>query len=335
MSHHRSIACAALLAGLAFGAPAQADQFEIATLPQGSVAYGAGVAIAGIVSSKTPHQMLPVPHAGPQVVVPAVNEGRATFTLINVGDSDQAYKGLKPQYDRPNPNLRLASVGYENRTSILVTVKSNIRTAADLKGKSASGELSAHQTCKDLGTASMATLNITWDDFKVVPVPSVVPAVQALGQRVEVSPCAALGMAQVKELNIRTPIRFISIDPSPEAIARARQHFPGVRPVKMPAGSADGIIEDTWVLTYDFYLVTNAKAPDEYVYTTVKAVWDNLPDLEATNPLFKLWAQNRMANADVTLPYHPAAIKFYREKGVWTPEMEATSKKILAEAKSG
>ena len=43
MSHHRRIACAALLAGLAFGAPAQAEQLEIVTLPQGSVAYGAGV----------------------------------------------------------------------------------------------------------------------------------------------------------------------------------------------------------------------------------------------------------------------------------------------------
>lgn len=324
-----------VLALSALTAPSRAEQVEIATLPQGSIAYAAGVAIAGVVSNKSPNQMLPVPHAGQQVLVPMVNEGRAAFTLLNVGDGDQAYRGVKPFYDRANTNLRLVSVGYENRTGILVTIKSGIRTKEDLKGRLASGELSAHQTCKDLGTASLATLNMSWDDFRIVPVASVVPSVRALAGRVEVAPCAALGMAVVKEVNLGTPVRFISIDPSPEAVARARQAFPGVRPAKIPAGSADGIVEDTWMLSYDFYLVSHAMAGDDVVYATVKAVWENLPELERTNPVFKLWAQDRMANADVTLPYHPGAIKFFKDVGAWKPEMEAMTNKLLAQGKSG
>jgi len=335
MLHHRGIACAALLAASALAGAARSEQLEIVTLPQGSVAYAAGVAIAGVVSNHSPNQMLPVPRAGQQVSVPMVNDGSSAFTLVNVGDSDQAFRGLKPQYDRRNPNLRLASVGYENYTAILVTIKSGIRGKQDLKGHYAAGDLSAHQTCKDLATATLADLGMSWDDFKIVPVPSVVPSVQALQGRVEVSPCAAPGMGVIKEVNLGTPVRFLSIDTSPEAIARARKVFPGVRPVKLAAGSTDGIVEDTWVLGYDFYLVTNAMQSEESVYATVKAVWENLPELVKANPTFQTWRQNRMAEADVTLPYHPGAVKFYKEKGVWTPAMEAQMQKLLAEAKSG
>lgn len=335
MSHHRRIACATLVAGLALTVAARAEQLEIVTLPQGSVAYGAGVAIAGVVSGKSPNQMLPVPVAGQQVAVPMVNEGKAAFTLVNVGDSDQAFRGVKPFYDRRNPNLRLAGVGYENYTAILVTIKSGIRGKDDLKGRYAAGELSAHQTCKDLATASLANLGLTWDDFKIIPVASVVPSIQSLTGRAEVAPCAAPGMGVTKEVNLKTPVKFLAIDPSPEAVARARKVFPGVRAVKLPAGTTDGIIEDTWVLGYDFYLVTHAQMNDAAVYATVKAVWENIPDLVATSPTFKTWQQARMPNADVTLPYHPGAIKFYKEKGVWTPEMEAQTQKLLAEAKSG
>jgi len=330
------IHCAAVaLAAFAFAAPAFAEQLEIVTLPQGSVAYAAGVAIAGVVSNKSPNQMLPVPHAGQQVSVPMLNDGKAAFTLVNVGDSDQAFRGVKPFYTQRYANLRLASVGYENHTAVLVTIKSGIRGKEDLKGRYAAGGLDAHQTCKDLATASLASLNMTWDDFKIIPVPSVVPSVKSLLGRAEVAPCAAPGMGVIKEVNLSTPLKFLSIDPSPEGVARARKVFPGVRAVKLPAGSTDGIVEDTWVLGYDFYLITHAKQNDASVYETVKAIWGNLPELVKTNPQFRTWQQKRMAESDVTLPYHPGAIKFYKEVGAWTPAMEAQTKKLLVEAKSG
>lgn len=31
-----------------------------------------------------------------------------------------------------------------------------------------------------------------------------------------------------------------------------------------------------------------------------------------------------------TIPYHPAAVRFYRERGVWKPEMEEAQRRLLS-----
>lgn len=322
-----------LAAGLALApglALAQQQQIEILTLPTGSVASGAGTAIASIVSQKTQLRMLPVAYAGPQVMVPFVDSGKSAFVLLNVQDSRQAYEGEKPNYQQKHRNLRLVSVGYENIIGPVATQKSGIKTGAEMKGRSVAAAFTAHQTCRDLSNAVLANLKMTASDINAVPVASVVPGVQALGSgRADASPCVAVGMSAVKEVNINSPLRFISIDPAPDAIGRAREAFPGLRAVKLAPGSYDGVAEETWAFGYDFYLVSNASASDDMVYQVVKTIWESLPELEKVNPVFSLWHQKRMSDADVTLPYHPGAIKFFKEKGMWTPEAQKMTDALL------
>jgi len=324
------------LVGWACGGMAAAQQppdqsrLEILSLPAGSVANGVANAISAIVSKRSSLALLPVPQAGPQVSVPSMDRNEGAFTLINVDDADRAYRGLKPNYQQQYRSLRLVSVGYENRVSAIASVRSNVKTVQDIKGRRVASTFAAHQSCADLANALMANVGLKWEDVSPVPVQSAVAGVQALADgRVEVNSCAATGMGVVKEVNLRLPLRFISIDPSDEAIKRARQHFAGVRAVLIKGGSTDGAPEDVYVFDYDFFLASHTKIGDEAVYAVTKAVWDNLGELEEINPVFKLWHQSRMANADVTLPYHPGAIKFYKEKGVWTPEMQQQTDALL------
>jgi TRAP transporter TAXI family solute receptor len=310
--------------------PPDQSRLEILSLPAGSVANGVANAISAVVSKRSPLALLPVPQAGPQVSVPAMDRNEGAFTLINVDDADRAYRGLKPNYQQQYRSLRLVSVGYENRVSAIASVRSNVKTMMDLKGRRVASTFAAHQSCADLANGLMANVGLKWEDVSPVPVQSAVAGVQALADgRVEVNSCAATSMGIIKEVNLRLPLRFISIDPSEEAIKRAREHFAGVRAVLIKGGSTDGAPEDVYVFDYDFFLASHTKIGDEAVYAVTKSIWDNLGELEETNPVFKLWHQSRMANADVTLPYHPGAIKFYKEKGVWTPDMQKQTDSLL------
>lgn len=91
------------------------------------------------------------------------------------------------------------------------------------------------------------------------------------------------------------------------------------------------MVEDTCVIAYDIYFSTHKAAPDHVVSALLKAVWDNEAKLKPIHPTFREWTQERGATADSTIPYHPAAVRFYRDKGVWKPEMDRAQAKLSAQ----
>ena len=323
---------AAAIAAAAPPASAQdGKQLQFLSFPQGSLAYIVATSIASQASKRSGYSVLPVPYAGPQVFIPMLDKGEGALALINVNESRQAYAGVKPAYERALRNLRLVSIGYENLVAPLVTVKSGITNGAQLRGKPVAGEYSAHQGCIDLSTAVITNLGMRWSDVQVIPVQSSVPGIRVLGEgRAVGSLCASPDLAIVKETHLKTPLRFVSIDPNPAAVQRARAVFAGMQPRRVKAGTAETFVEDTDTFAYNFYLLTNANVADDAVYAVTKTIWDSLPELEQVHTIFKVWLRERMAEADVTVPYHPGAIRFYKEVGVWSAEKDAATKRLLS-----
>lgn len=62
-------------------------------------------------------------------------------------------------------------------------------------------------------------------------------------------------------------------------------------------------------------LVTSAKAPEDQVYTLVKAVFENLEDFKRLHPAFANLKAENMIKDGLSAPLHPGAAKYYREKG--------------------
>src|SRR5262249_7994873 len=323
-----------------FASAAQAQQLPksvtIGTNPAGTVFYALAVGLANVISCAAPLQAQIQPYTWTSTFSTLIDSGESDFGVINDVEMNLAYQGtarFKVAGKNPLPhvpNTRLIMRGSPLQVSLIVKKDSTIKTVNDVKGKRVTGEYPANIAIWFHVFTGLANGGITWNDVKVIPVPAVNDGVDAVVQgRADVSN-HAIGAAKVKEADASVGVRFISLDCSPQGEERVRKAVPGYYVTTIKSGLSTGVVGDTCVLTYDIYLVGHQAVPVEVVQAALKSIWDNIDKLPPLHANFKDWTRERAASADVTLPYHPAAAQFYKEKGVWSAKMDEAQKKLLA-----
>jgi TRAP transporter TAXI family solute receptor len=308
----------------------------VGTNPAGTVFYALASGLANVISSAAPFQAVVQPYTGTSTFLPLLDNGEVDFGVVNAVDMGQAYQGparLKIGGRNPFPhvpNARLLMRGSPLTASLVVRKDSSIKTVYDVKGKRVTGEYPAHLAVWTSVYGSLATGGLTWDDVKVVPVPAVNEGIDALVQgRADVSN-HAVGSAKVKEADATIGVRYVSLDCSPQGEERIKKAVPGYYLTTLKSGFSTGIVGDTCVQSYDIYMVGHKALSPQAVQAALKALWDNVEKLPPLHPQFKEWTRERAASADVTIPYHPAAVQFYKEKKAWSAKMDETQKKLLA-----
>ncbi|HEY6365312.1 MAG TPA: TAXI family TRAP transporter solute-binding subunit [Candidatus Binatia bacterium] len=319
---------------------AQAQQLPksvtVGTNPAGTVFFALAGGVAKVISDAAPFQAVVQPYTGTSTFLPLLDNGELDLGVVNAVDMGQAYQGparLKIGGRNPFPhvpNTRLLMRGSPLTASLVVRKDSPIKTVYDVKGKRVTGEYPAHLAVWTSVYGSLATGGLSWDDVKVVPVPAVNEGIDALVQgRADVSN-HAVGSAKIREADAAVGVRYLSLDCSPQGEERIKKAVPGYYLTTLKSGSSTGIIGDTCVQSYDIYFVGHKALSRQAVQAALKALWDNVDKLPPLHPQFKEWTHERAASADVTIPYHPAAIEFYKEKGAWSAKMDETQKKLLA-----
>jgi TRAP transporter TAXI family solute receptor len=333
-----SISVAIIVFAVAHSAGAQKlpASVTIGTNPAGTVFYAVGAGLSKVISGAGPMQSVVQPYSGSSTFMPLLDSGEIDFGIINAVESNLGYQGpakLKIGGKNPLPhvpNARLVMRGSPLSVSLVVRKDSPIKTVHDVKGKRVTGEYPANIAIWYHIYAGLASAGLTWDDVKVVPVPAVNDGVDALVQgRADVTN-HAIGAAKVKEADAAVGVRYISLDCTPQGDARARKAVPGYAITTIKSGASTGIVGDTCVLSYDIYWLGHKGLSNEVVTHSLKAVWDNIDKLPPLNPQFREWTRERAASADVTIPYHPAAVQFYKEKNLWNAKMDEAQKRLLA-----
>jgi len=333
-----------LLAAVAFAALVTAGAAYAQQTPRavtlgsnqpGTVAYAAASAIAKVVSGAAPLQVTVQPYAGATTYFPILNSGELDFGFVSAPDMVLSYqRGAAPELGGKNPyphtpNIRLVMRGAPIIVTLLVRKDSPIRTIGNVKGMRVTGQYPAQLLNHRLMFAYLASAGMSWEDVKVIPVPAVNEGVDAMVQgRADVS-IHALNSAKVREAHAAVGVRVVSADCSPEGAQRL-QKIAGAYPRWIKAGGGAAVDQDSCMIAFDYYLATHRAAPEPVVATVLKALWENADKLPPFHPFLKEWTRERAVDPSVTIPYHPEAIRFYRERGVWNPEMEQTQKRLLA-----
>lgn len=303
----------------------------LATHAVGSLYNALGTGIATVVSRHTPMTVRVQPFAGPPAWLPSMNTGETDMGVLTSADAVTSYTGTI-LYKKPYKNSRILVVGGVLQLSFYAPKESPIETVENLKGKRIPTDYPGTPIVMLSSTAALATAGLTYKDIVKVPVSDLQSGAQAFMEgRADVG-WHSIGSPAVEEANARKGgVKFISVIATPEGAKKMAEVYPGSYPSTVKAGAATGLVKDTAVLTNDIYLVAGKEFSEEAAYNVVKALWEFNEELGAAYPALKAWRRERMVSKNAFIPYHPGVIKFFKEKQVWSKEMEALQAKLLAQ----
>lgn len=319
-------------AALLFTQAAQAQVVTIATNQQGTLAYNAGVNIAKVVTNETDLTARIQPMAGSSTYTPMINRGEVTFGFSNAQEFLWAYTGTGTFEGKKNENLRYVGMIFPLRAGPAVVADTGMTKVSDLqnyKGKRITSEYTSLKTIARYLEATLANAGLSYDDFQKVPVSGFVQGISAIGEGKTditwISLGAAAGRKSMAELKGRGGWRYLSFDTSPEAVKRFTDLMPASKFVEISNTKMPGIVEPTYLVQLNFMMTTNKDTPEDVVYKVTKAIAQNQQELAKAFPPFRGLKIEQMAQ-DPFLPYHPGAIKAYKELGIPVAEQAESTK---------
>ena len=129
---------------------------------------------------------------------------------------------------------------------------------------------------------------------------------------------AALGSGLVSQSNAAVGgVRWVSIENTPKNLALINRFTPGtfIDEVK-PAKPYVGILKPTNMVTAPYVLLGGAHVANDVVYKVVKAMYAGKKKLVGTLKAYNGFDPKLMGR-DLGVKYHPGAVKFYKEVGIW------------------
>lgn len=313
-------AIATLTAGLlaAAAAPALAQPVAISTLPQGSLAYSIASAVAKVGTEKGGLNMRVVGTGGSNVYIPRLHRGEVAFGTSNLFEANFARTGTGNFDGRKNPNVRVAALLMPFAVGIMVAKDTGITSLTGLKGKAFPVGYARQKLVAVMQRAIFAGVGMKESDLDGVPVPNFAKAAGLLAQGRLAGMLLAPGSGIVKRTAARRAVRFVNIPNTPEVLKSIQTTLPGTRLVLVkPNKRFVSIAEPVHLVGYQYAIIAGKDTKDSDVYKLVKALHDNKAALAQAHGIFRRFNPKKMAAVTNVVPFHPGAVKFYKEAGIW------------------
>jgi hypothetical protein len=296
-----------------FGVFAQ-EKFDLKMMtgPMGGSWYPLGGAIADAIQKEIPGVTVSVAPGGGMANVEGLELGKCDIGYSNSSSAVDAFYG-RPPFKKKTENMRQLANLYPQYFQMVVWEDSGIKSVADLKGKAISpgpkghtGELLAQQVLEVYGLSykDMAKIHHVQYSDSVSLMKDGHAQAFILGTTIPASTIIDLAAAK--------KIRLLAL---PDDKIKALQKInAGYLKRVIPKGTYPGVDYDVPGVGYFTHLVISAKLPDELVYKITKTLANNLPrfanvvkDMKGTTP--------KDLALDLGIPYHPGALKYFKEIG--------------------
>jgi TRAP transporter TAXI family solute receptor len=294
-----------------------AHYLSIATGGTGGVYYPYGGGLAKVLNDN-----LPGVRATAEVTAASIDnlklirDGSADIAFVLADSLADAVAGRGAFEGRPVP-VRSLAILYSNYTHLVTMASSGIRGVADLRGKVVS------TGSPGSGTEIIAT--------RVLKAAGLDPERDVTRQGLGASESAGalndgkiaafffsggLPTAAVQDL-AHTPGVTIRLIPTSDVLPALQRDYGSLYfPLEMPASAYRGAVGPVTVVGVANVLVVNTSMPEPLAYDITRLLIDKRSDLVAIHPEARHLAP-ASASSPSPAPFHPGAIRLYREKGVW------------------
>jgi hypothetical protein len=256
---------------------------------------------------------------GGVVNVAKVGKREAQIAFALTPYPEEGYHG-KGKFKEAYKNVRLiaSNLGRNPVIACFVLKDSPIKTFADLKGKRiVPGDRGWGTT--ELVEAVMAAAGMPPDKFKAeggtISYTSITDRSKALQDR---NVDAIFIPAQVTYpdlMVVQQAIGLRAIPLPPDAVERTLSMMPGLTKSKVAKGLYGVVTEDMPSPGFLQQLIVDANLSDELVYRLTKLWWTRVKEIGEIAPTLDQ-ADVKLAMEGATIPFHPGAIRYYKEVGV-------------------
>ncbi|MFN7086589.1 MAG: TAXI family TRAP transporter solute-binding subunit [Burkholderiales bacterium] len=307
----KMLATAALAA--TFAAPASAQQLKLMTGPQGGSWYPLGGAIQGIIEKNVPGTSVQVlPGAGISNVV-GVQSGKAEMGFGNAVSSVDGVNGVEPFKGKQDNVCQVATL-YFQYFHMVGLVDAGIKTVADAKGKALTTQQKGN-TGEQMTRDVLKVYGLDYGQLSKVNHGSYTDSVSQLkdGHAQVFTLITTVPASSVMDLASARDIRVLEVpDEKLKALQKINRGY-DKRIIK--AGSYPKQDKDVQTIGTWTHLIASCKLPEDTVYKITKALATNVENLGNVVSAVKGLTVKDMAT-DVGVPYHPGALKYYKEAKV-------------------
>jgi TRAP transporter TAXI family solute receptor len=240
--------------------------------------------------------------------------GQETFALVSDETGYHAYRKTREFVGSTDKleDLRLVIYGYLSTLHIFVNADSPIHSVADFKGKKIAVAIGPVAQVRWPAIARAYNLKET-DYSQVVLRPAEQMNSLRDGNTDAVVFWGGEPTVAVTDLATTKKIRFIDLgDRESQLITK---EYPYFRPSELDANMYPGQTAPVKTLKHSITVATNASVDPDLVYQFIDAILTHNDELKQVHPAAADFNKKNAVGKEL-FPYHPGAIKYYKEHGM-------------------
>lgn len=244
-----------------------------------------------------------------------IDRGDQDFGITSTSQAYQGYYGDGWAKGQKYQKVNALFPAYPAISAMFAPANSDIKNIMDLNGKRvglgvpASGsDVMMRQMFDLFGIKPARIVNGSWDDTAGMMRDGLVDCIVNIGGQ---------PAGFIQELETAKDLRFFTL--TPDQAEKFTKAYPYYGMSGLKAGTYKGLKETIQVPAIWNFIIASSNLPEDFIYNVMKTTFENVDKIHNANASF---VDTKLENAKyMTIPLHPGAIKFYKEKGIPLPTL--------------